>query len=123
LLINQGKFIFDLQALPVEAQLSPIHSIQTLDYNNDGKTDILLAGNFYEVLPEIGRYDASYGLILQGTGKGTFEAVLPRDSGFSVKGQVRAIREIRGANNQQLIILAKNNDSVQVYSYKKPLVQ
>jgi hypothetical protein len=40
-----------------------------------------------------------------------------------VKGQVRAIREIRGANNQQLLILAKNNDLVQVYSYKKPLVQ
>jgi hypothetical protein len=123
LLINNGKLSFDLQALPIEAQFSPVYGIQTLDYNQDGITDILLAGNFYEVLPEIGRYDASYGLILQGKGQGKFEAVLPNNSGFFVKGQVRAIREIRGANNQQLIILAKNNDPVQVYSYKKPLVQ
>jgi hypothetical protein len=85
--------------------------------------DILLAGNFYEVLPEIGRYDANYGLILEGIGQGKFKSVLPKESGFFVKGQVRAIREVRGADNQHLLILAKNNDSVQVYSYKKPLVQ
>jgi hypothetical protein len=122
-LINKGKFLFDLEALPIEAQFSPIHGIQTLDYNQDGVMDILLAGNFYEVLPEIGRYDANYGLILEGIGQGKFKSVLPKESGFFVKGQVRAIREVRGADNQHLLILAKNNDSVQVYSYKKPLVQ
>ncbi|MDO1444789.1 VCBS repeat-containing protein [Rhodocytophaga aerolata] len=123
ILVNKGNATFDLQPLPVEAQFSPVYGIQALDYNEDGITDLLLTGNFYEVLPEIGRYDANYGLILKGTGQGKFEAVLSKDSGFFVKGQVRAIREIRGANNQQLLILAKNNDSVQVYAYKKHLVQ
>jgi hypothetical protein len=123
ILLNNGNAKFDLQPLPVEAQFSPVYGIQAIDYNEDGMTDLLLTGNFYEVLPEIGRYDANYGLILKGTGQGKFEAVLSKDSGFFVKGQVRAIREIRGANNQQLLILAKNNDSVQVYAYKKHLVQ
>jgi hypothetical protein len=30
---------------------------------------------------------------------------------------------IRGAGNQELLILAKNNDQAQIFSYKKPPVQ
>ncbi|MGV3586424.1 MAG: VCBS repeat-containing protein [Adhaeribacter sp.] len=119
LLLNQGNFKFTLQALPLEAQFSPVHSIQTFDYNHDGVLDLLLTGNFFDVLPEIGRYDANYGLVLKGKGKGKFEAIPSRDSGFFTKGQVRQSRQITGANGQPLIILAKNNEQVQIFSYKK----
>ena len=119
LLINNGNMKFTMEALPVEAQFSPIHGIETLDYNHDGHLDILLAGNFFDVLPEIGRYDASYGLVLEGKGKGKFEVKKPKESGFFTKGQVRKMQQVRGANGQIYLLLAKNNDRLQVFSFRK----
>jgi len=108
-----------LQALPLEAQYSPVFGIDTLDYNQDGNLDIFLTGNFFDVLPEIGRYDANYGLLLQGHGKGKFSAVKHPQTGLQVHGQVRKTKQIIGSANQPLIILAKNNDTLQVLRYKK----
>ena len=116
LLLNRGKGRFSLRALPLEAQFSPVFGIQTLDYNHDGLPDILLTGNFFDVLPEIGQYDASYGLLLQGNGKGAFQVVRPQASGFFVRGQVRKSRLLTDARGNNLILLAKNRGSLQVYS-------
>jgi hypothetical protein len=118
-LINDGKGNFTLKALPIQAQTSPIHAILTDDYDNDGKMDILLAGNFFDVLTELGRYDANYGLLLTGNGKGEFTARKPRDTGFFVRGQVRRMQAGHGVNGKPFIILAKNNDRAQVFSLTK----
>jgi enediyne biosynthesis protein E4 len=118
ILVNEGNFKFTLKALPVEAQYSPIYAIETMDYNKDGKLDILLAGNFYDVLPEVGRYDANYGLVLEGTGKGNFKSVLSKDSGFLVKGQVRKMQKVKSLAGKELIVVAKNNDNAQVFGVK-----
>jgi len=56
--------------LPIEAQFAPVNSILCNDFDNDGHLDLLLAGNEYQVEVMIGRYDASYGLLLRGNGKG-----------------------------------------------------
>jgi hypothetical protein len=117
LLINEGNFRFTPKALPLEAQFSPVFGIETLDYNGDNETDILLAGNFFDLIPELGRYDANYGLLLQGDGKNGFAVVPSTQSGFLVKGQVRKMHKVAGANNQTLILLAKNNDQAQAYTY------
>jgi len=123
ILINNGNFKFTLQALPLEAQFSPVFGIETIDYNQDGILDLYLTGNFYDVLPELGRYDANYGLILQGKGKGNFAVVPTGKSGLLVKGQVRKSSLLKGVNGQNYILLAKNNDKLQVISYRqKPLV-
>jgi enediyne biosynthesis protein E4 len=118
ILVNEGNFKFTLKALPVEAQYSPVYAIETMDYNKDGKLDILLAGNFYDVLPEVGRYDANYGLVLEGTGKGNFKSVLAKDSGFLVKGQVRKMQKVKSLAGKELIVVAKNNDNAQVFGVK-----
>ncbi|AKD02019.1 VCBS repeat-containing protein [Pontibacter korlensis] len=114
-LINKGNMSFALEALPVEVQFSPIHAIETVDYNKDGHLDILLAGNFHDVLPEIGQYDANYGLVLEGKGGGRFEVKKPKESGFFTKGQVRRMRQVTGANGQPYFLLGKNNDKLQVF--------
>ncbi|MFN8345738.1 MAG: VCBS repeat-containing protein [Spirosomataceae bacterium] len=124
MLLNDGKGNFELSALPWEAQLAPVFGISTTDYDHDGKLDILLTGNFFDVLPEIGRYDANDGLVLKGIGKGTdgkpqFAAVKPAQSGFSVSGQVRKMRKARTSNGKEMIILAKNKDKVQVFGFNK----
>ncbi|MFC0183855.1 FG-GAP repeat domain-containing protein [Pseudarcicella hirudinis] len=117
-LINEGNGKFSIKALPQEIQVSPVTAIQTLDYNHDGILDIALAGNFYDVLPEIGRYDANYGLILQGKGKGAFEVIKPKKSGFFTKGQVRKMKLAKNNNGGSILILAKNSDKAQVFSIK-----
>ncbi len=124
LLINEGSGRFSISALPLQAHTSPIYGILTDDYNHDGKMDILLTGNFYDVLTEVGRYDANYGLLLLGRGgrnaKLSFTATKPEQTGFFVRGQVRRMQTARGANGRQLIVLAKNNDRAQLFAVAKP---
>ena len=62
-----------------------------LDYNGDGATDLLLAGNTLDGQMRLGRYDASYGTLLRGDGDGRFEYIPQDESGFSVRGAVRSI--------------------------------
>ena len=119
ILINEGNGTFSVRALPLQAQTSPIYGILTDDYNRDGKTDILLTGNFYDVLTEIGRYDANYGLLLLGDNKLNFTATKPEQTGFFVRGQVRRMQPVRGANASQFIVLAKNNDRAQIFAVTK----
>ncbi len=121
LLINDGNFRFRLQALPLEVQFAPIFGIETMDYDQDGNLDILLTGNFYDVIPELGRYDANHGLVLKGTGKGNFEVLRSVQSGFFTHGQVRRMQKIKMANGQPYLMLAKNNDKLQVVSVKRPI--
>ncbi len=119
LLLNKGNLQFALQPMPLEAQFSPIYGIETLDYNHDGNLDILLAGNFFDVLPELGQYDASYGLVLQGTGKGQFRARKPKDTGFFTQGQVRRMQQLKGADGMPYFLLAKNNATLQVFGCRE----
>jgi hypothetical protein len=116
-LINDGKGNFSLQALPYQAQYSPIRGIEVSDFDRDGKLDILLAGNFFDSLPEWGRFDATYGLMLQGLGKGKFAVKTSQKTGFKTMGQVRkmAIAKGKGGN---FVVLSKNNDKAQVFQVK-----
>ncbi|MDB5240245.1 MAG: RNA-binding protein, partial [Spirosoma sp.] len=116
-LLNDGKGKLTYQPLPTEVQFSPVCGVSFLDYDHDGHPDLVLTGNFLDVLPEIGRYDASYGVVLRNAGKwadGTinYQAVNPAQSGFFVRGQVR--RMARLAQGQ--LVLAKNNDKAQVFT-------
>ena len=118
-LLNDGKSNLTLKPLPLEAQLSPTYGIEALDYDGDGKLDLVLAGNFFDVLPEIGRYDASFGTVLRGDGKGGFAAVPNAQTGFFVRGQVRRMRKLTGPGGKTYLILAKNNDAVELFSFNK----
>ena len=117
-LINEGKGKFTLKALPQETQVSPINSIQTIDYNKDGNLDILLVGNFFDNIPELGRYDANYGIILAGKGKGNYNVQTSKQTGFFTKGQVRKMRVINGLEGKKEVILVKNNEKAQVFGVK-----
>jgi hypothetical protein len=115
-MINDGKGNFTFQALPYQAQFSPIHAIQTGDFNKDGKLDILLAGNFFDSLPEWGRFDANYGLLLEGQGKGKFAVKLSKQTGFKTLGQVRNMALVKGGKSTY-VVLAKNDEKAQVFKF------
>ncbi|MFW5955439.1 MAG: VCBS repeat-containing protein, partial [Rhodothermales bacterium] len=108
-LLNRGNGLLDLVPLPRQAQLAPVYAIMVDDFDDDGHRDILLAGNFDGFLPDIGRAAAGYGLFLKGDGQGAFEAISPRESGFSIRGQVRALASLQTPAGR-LIMAARNND-------------
>jgi hypothetical protein len=113
--INNKNGTFTARALPTAAQLSSMYGIAAEDFDKDGNMDILMGGNFYESKPEVGIYDASYGTLLKGDGKGNFHAVKPNESGFFSKGAVRDIISIK-TGKKQLIIVAKNNDAPGIFN-------
>jgi enediyne biosynthesis protein E4 len=113
-LINKGKGQFSWHPLPVEAQVAPVYAIAVDDFDNDGNPDILIGGNLYRAKPEVGRYDASYGLLLKGDGKGAFVPMKSSQSGILIEGEVRDIVQLR-VGAQSLVLVARNNDSLMFY--------
>ena len=117
ILLNDGKGKFTFSRLPVEAQISPMYAIEIDDFDLDGNQDILLGGNLYNVKPEAGRYDASYGIFLKGDGHGKFIAVPSLNSGLKIEGEVRDFVMLK-SKGRNLLLVARNNDSVSFYKTK-----
>ncbi len=115
LLMNNGDETFNIEQLPIEVQYSPFYSTLIDDFNEDGYQDMLLGGNFHGVAPNQGRYDASYGCLLIGDGKGIFTPVSLQNSGFVVTGEVRQIASLQNASGETLIMAVRNNDTVAIF--------
>ena len=111
---SEGKGRYTLVPLPLDAQKTSIHGMLAADYDRDGALDLLVAGNFDGVKPEIGRIHAGYGVFLRGDGKGGFAASPPRESGFFVPGQARDIQRLR-TRRGDLYVVTRNNDSPLVF--------
>jgi hypothetical protein len=111
---NDGNGSFTLVPLPLEAQMSPVYGILAADYDRDGATDLLLAGNFDGVKPEIGRMHAGYGLFLRGDGTGNFIPQRTVESGFFVPGQARDIQRVK-TRQGDLYVITRNNDRPLVF--------
>jgi hypothetical protein len=112
--LNRGDGTFQLQSLPTEAQFSPIRAVLAGDFDGDSLVDLLVGGNLYGVQPILGRYDASYGLLLRGDGKGRFAPVDMGSSGLELDGEVRGMKVLRRAGGGKLIIVARNDTTLQV---------
>ncbi len=111
---NQGgKFVRHI--LPNQAQVSPVFGILAHDFNGDGKTDLLLAGNKYGMEAETSRCDAGNGAFFSGDGKGNFTWVDNRQSGFWATKEVRDLALLQGAGGKVKVLVSNNNDRVQVY--------
>ena len=54
------------------AQNSTVRDILVYDINKDGLYDLLIVGNDYQISTQLGRLDASHGLILINKGNGNF---------------------------------------------------
>lgn len=111
---NKGDDGFVLHPLPVEAQWSPVNAILCTDIDKDGNSDLLLAGNEYQMSVMTGRYDASYGLFLKGDGKGNFKTVRPATSGFIIDGDVKDLKLLK-TTSVSLIFAAVNNEPLKVF--------
>ncbi len=107
---NNGNTTFKKKTLPLIAQASQINDIVLLN-----TSEVVLVGNNHHISTQLGRLDASHGLLLQ----------YNQDTGFSntlehldIDGQANSIKEITihgekafvvGLNNDRPIFLMKNN--------------
>jgi hypothetical protein len=113
---DNGKF--KMKKLPVEAQLSTVNGILFKDFDGDGKKDILLAGNKFDVEVETTPADASVGLFLKGGADGSFISTNPAESGFFVPYNVKDIKMIK-TKTGSAVLVSSNNDSLRVFENKK----
>lgn len=105
--------------MPIEVQFAPVNAIKATDINKDGKTDIIMTGNDFSPETLSGRYDASFGNILMGNGNGGFASISLAKSGFVVKGDAKAMATISLKNGDELLLIARNRDSLKVLSTNK----
>ena len=120
--INDGKGNFKMTALPTMAQISPVFGVLVTDINGDGIKDIFLGGNFYGLKPEVGRFDASYGVTFLGSKQGSFMYMKQAESGLFIRGEVRDVKEI-AIPGGSYIIMARNNDSLQIFQKKNTSIK
>ena len=113
--INDGRGNFTLETLPARAQFSPVFGIISTDLNGDGMKDLFLAGNFYGVKPQTGRFDASYGTSFLANAKHQYDYDPPDKTGLFIKGEARDIASIKTVNGESLIIVAMNNENLYIF--------
>jgi hypothetical protein len=113
---DKGKFT--IKRLPVEAQLSTVNGILVNDFDGDGKKDILIAGNKFNVEVETTPADASVGLFLKGGNDGNFVSTKPIESGFFAPYNVKDIKTVK-TKSGVAVLVSSNNDSLRVFKNKK----
>jgi hypothetical protein len=119
---NKGQGNFNINKLPVAAQLSSVNAVLCRDMDADGKTDLVLAGNLADCLPQFGRLDAARGTVLLNKGNKQWAAMPATQTGLVVTGVTRDIAWITQKNNAALLFL-RNNDYPVMYTMQLKKVQ
>jgi len=110
---NNGNNTFTGIPLPMDAQVSALQGIIPFDYDNDGKKDLLIAGNLYPFRVQSGPLDASIGLVLKSDTAGQFRPVTYAQTGLLIEGDVRNLVQLKGKNSD-LVIVARNDNKIEV---------
>jgi len=115
---NDGSGAFTASPLPRLAQISPIRGIIPFDVDGDGHVDLIVAGNVYDAEANTARADAGNGLWLRGDGRGHFQPVSPRESGFLAAKNVSGIALVNTPTGPAIFV-ANTGDTLQAFRMKK----
>jgi enediyne biosynthesis protein E4 len=107
--INKGDNSFQKQVLPPYAQVS-----RTFSINDLGEQGLLMTGNFYPWRVQWGRSDAGLGSLVHFNKDGVADVRPAIETGLYIGGDVRQTAIIKNASGRRLIIVAKNDEPVQV---------
>ncbi len=106
---GKGKGQFEIQRLPNQVQFSSLNATLVMDVNMDHKPDLVMGGNQFGFLPQFGRLDANYGLVLVNKGKHQFQVLDDKNSGLAITGQVRDIVALPSKSATQVLFI-RNDD-------------
>lgn len=107
---GDGKGSFVINDLPVALQLSPIFSFEKLSNKAAIEKVYIAGGNFYDVIPYEGRYDAqSLAMFRIGSNKECTPIYQSNLAG--IKGQVRDLKPLIIAGGKKIMV-ARNNEKL-----------
>ena len=107
---------FNLKYLPEMAQFSSVNGFLLDDFDGNGKNDLLAVGNFFPFKSQLGRSDASTGIILNYE-NGDLQESTPI-SNVWLTGDIRDIALLRFKNGERRVVVSRNNDSASVFLVK-----
>ena len=116
ILWNEGNNAVTGEQMPMKAQVAPMNDVIIEDLNNDGRPDLLLAGNMYQTEVETPRYDAGTGLILLSSPDRQLVPLPISQTGFYAPGDVKDLATIALGEQGELGVLVTNNSgAVQLF--------
>jgi hypothetical protein len=114
---GDGKGNFTLTNLPAELQLAPIFSFQKLA--QDGARNMwITGGNFFNVIPYEGRYDAQPLAVFSADGNKNLTYV-HQENLSALPGQVRDIKWMNAGKDGRVLVVARNSEPLKFYRYNK----
>jgi hypothetical protein len=109
--INDGHNNFKRHTLPNHAQISVANSILVNDLDNNGRLDIIIAGNQYGMEVETAPQDAGIACVLLQDTYGSFNRIPPQKSGLMLDRNVK-----RTILFDDILIVGNNNETIQTYT-------
>lgn len=82
---------FEARPLPRDAQMAPAFGMGVADFDGDGREDLFLAQNFFGNDSTTERYDAGFGVVMLGDGRGGFQPLTAPESGIRLPGEQRGV--------------------------------
>ncbi|MBZ5857808.1 VCBS repeat-containing protein [Flavihumibacter profundi] len=106
--INDGKGNFTATVLPDALQEAPVFSFTRLDTGSG--TSFLAAGNFYNVVPFEGRYDALCPTFF--SYQKNPAGIISKSKLPAISGEIRDLKWLQMAGGKKLLAIARNNDTM-----------
>jgi hypothetical protein len=112
---QNGQFI--KKPLPIEAMFAPVFAITTMDINEDGHLDLILAGNNSYARVKLGNLVGNHVRVLLGSGKGDFKPMQDTYSGFSLKGDVRSLVQFKNSTKKTCLGFGMNDAPFRLFEH------
>lgn len=103
-----------LKKFPDLVQFSYVNAFVNSDFDGDGTQDVIAAGNFYPLKPQLGMNDASMGTFLK-FANNEFTVANDIISPLWLNGDIRDMSLMSFKNGKKLVVVSKNNDMPRIY--------